>query len=110
VGFELPSLSRAADPDDGEPIVALFDVTPSAQWSALFAHDVREISERSGLTKVSVHRDRILLFGAVADARKLCDDIRGLVDRVSLRERDERLGDGGAESGDLGETSFRRND
>lgn len=51
--------------------------------------------ETSGLTMVSLQKNRVLLFGAVNDARKLCDDVCALVDRVSLRERDERIAEAG---------------
>lgn len=110
VGFEVPDLRKVADPVSPEPIVGLLNIHPSQDWVMLFESEASELTGRMGIARFSIEEDRLLFFGPIRNARQLCEDVRGLVERISRQRQNERMAGGAAGSNYLGESSFRRND
>jgi len=89
VGFEVP---LAGDMPEA-PMVALLDIVPTSKWVAAFEREVGELTDSFGVTRVTIHEDRVSIFGVVVD--RLADDIRALVERISRVRLDERLSEAG---------------
>lgn len=91
VGFEVPLPGDMPE----TPMVALLDIMPTSKWVAVFEREVGELTDSSGVTRVTIHEDRVSIYGVVVDRRRLADDIRALVEHISRVRLDERLSEAG---------------
>lgn len=84
LGFDVPVLRAAVDTVVDPPVSALLDGQPDAAWVATLAAEVTRSGDALQAARLVVEDGRILFFASTNNARELCNQVRGLVDRVNL--------------------------
>ncbi|MEX1826860.1 hypothetical protein [Luteibacter sp. CQ10] len=95
VGFEVPALDDAGSTSASAPLVALLDVAPTANWTAVFDRETPAFQRAHGIGAITVEADRIVVSGMVGNPREVTRAIRDLVERVTQIRQAERLGESG---------------